>query len=100
MSRARSAARRVFTLLDTPAKFTGGDANVELNSGTVDQAEHEKSSKKKKKSKKNKQKQKPLIEFEDVRFGYNRDTVILKKLSFSIQKGETIGLVGSTGAGS
>ena len=39
------------------------------------------------------------ITFEDVTFGYQSEHPILKKLSFSVQPGETIGLVGHTGSG-
>lgn len=38
------------------------------------------------------------IEFRNVSFGYN-DTVILKNISFTIEKGKTVALVGSSGAG-
>lgn len=39
------------------------------------------------------------IEFQDVWFAYRKDNWILKGLTFSIQKGESIALVGVTGAG-
>ncbi len=40
----------------------------------------------------------PIIEFKNVSFGYGGEYV-LKNLSFSIQKGETIGIIGTTGSG-
>lgn len=39
------------------------------------------------------------IEFEHVHFAYNDDNYILKDISFSINPGETIAIVGATGAG-
>lgn len=40
----------------------------------------------------------PIIELKNVSFGYGGEYV-LKNLSFSIQKGETIGIIGTTGSG-
>lgn len=39
------------------------------------------------------------VEAENVVFGYNKDKVILKNISFKANKGERIAFVGSTGAG-
>ncbi len=39
------------------------------------------------------------VKFEHVVFGYEKDIPILKDVSFSVQPGETIALVGPTGAG-
>jgi ATP-binding cassette, subfamily B, bacterial MsbA len=39
------------------------------------------------------------IEFRDVRFSYQKDTPILKGLNFTIEKGKTTAIVGSTGSG-
>lgn len=39
------------------------------------------------------------IQFQDIRFGYNEDEVVLPDFSLHIQPGETIALVGHTGAG-
>lgn len=39
------------------------------------------------------------IEFQDVRFGYDEDEEVLKGVSFKANAGETIAIVGSTGAG-
>lgn len=39
------------------------------------------------------------VEFENVVFGYEKDVPILKNVSFRINPGETIALVGPTGAG-
>jgi ATP-binding cassette, subfamily B, multidrug efflux pump len=40
-----------------------------------------------------------LVEFEKVDFSYVPDTPILKQVSFTIQPGETLAIVGSTGSG-
>ena len=39
-----------------------------------------------------------MIEFQNVSFSYG-DTPVVENLSFSIQKGETVGLIGANGAG-
>ena len=39
------------------------------------------------------------ITFEHVSFGYTPDELIIKNLSFSVKKGETVAIVGETGAG-
>mgnify|MGYP001201645672 FL=1 len=39
------------------------------------------------------------IKFDDVTFGYEKNKSIIKNISFTINKGDFIGVVGSTGAG-
>ncbi len=39
------------------------------------------------------------IRFDDVTFGYEKNKTIIKNISFTINKGDFIGVVGSTGAG-
>ncbi len=41
----------------------------------------------------------PRVEFDDVTFGYHPDEPVLRNLSFDIQQGETVAIVGPTGAG-
>lgn len=40
-----------------------------------------------------------VIELKDVRFGYKENEEVLKGINLSIKKGETVAIVGSTGAG-
>ncbi len=39
------------------------------------------------------------IEFQDVKFGYKEDEIILKGISFEVKSGQTLAIVGATGAG-
>ena len=39
------------------------------------------------------------IEFKDVRFSYNKGEAVLKGISFKVNAGETVAIVGATGAG-
>ncbi len=41
----------------------------------------------------------PKIEFKNVTFGYNPERPVLKDISFTINKGDFIGIVGPTGSG-
>ena len=40
-----------------------------------------------------------MIEFKDVSFSYERGTPVMEHLSFRIERGESVGLIGATGAG-
>ena len=68
------AANRVFGILDTEASI---DDNGALE---IDNLRGE-------------------IEFRDVRFSYVDDEEVLKGISFKVQEGETVAIVGATGAG-
>jgi len=68
------AADRVFKVLDTTS-------NID-DSGTIE-ASHFKGH----------------ISFEDVRFSYIKDEEVLKGISFNVKAGETVAIVGATGAG-
>lgn len=68
------AANRVFKILDT-------DSNIQ-DTGTID-----------------KERVKGNIEFRNVRFGYLENEEVLHGISFKVKAGETIAIVGATGAG-
>ncbi len=68
------AANRVFGILDTQSSIPDNGKTV------VDHLKGE-------------------IEFEDVRFSYVGDEEVLKGVSFKAQAGETVAIVGATGAG-
>ena len=67
------AANRVFKILDT-------DSNIQ-DVGTID-----------------KDSVKGEIEFKNVRFGYLENEEVLHGISFKVKAGETIAIVGATGA--
>ena len=72
---AASSAEKVFAILDTPAeKLDAPDAEV------LEQVDGN-------------------IEFKHVKFGYVPERTIIKDLSIKVQKGNTIAIVGPTGAG-
>lgn len=39
------------------------------------------------------------VEFRNVSFGYNKDNLLMKDISFTVHPGETVAIVGPTGAG-
>ncbi len=72
---AMASMERVFEIMDTPSDIQDKESAYELPpiQGSVD--------------------------FEDVTFAYNEEKVILKNVSFHVKPGQTIALVGPTGAG-
>jgi ATP-binding cassette, subfamily B, multidrug efflux pump len=76
MQQAMAAAERVFTLLDTDEPDARAPAAV---APTVTGA--------------------PLIALDGVSFGYRPDRPVLSSVSLSIAAGETVAVVGTTGAG-
>lgn len=72
---AMAASERVFKLLDTPSAIVSPANPVPFPAGAVD------------------------IEFDHVWFAYNGEDWVLKDVSFHVQPGETIAIVGHTGAG-
>lgn len=72
---AMAASERIFGLLDTESLIVDSDKLVD-----VDRLEGQ-------------------LEFRDVWFAYNEEEHVLKGVSFSAEKGETVAIVGATGAG-
>jgi len=72
---AMAASERIFKLLDTKANIVSPAAAVAFPEGAAD------------------------VEFDHVWFAYNGDDWVLKDVSFRIGAGETVAVVGHTGAG-
>jgi len=75
LQRAMAGGERIFEVLDTPPRITDKEDAIDLESveGRVD--------------------------FEDVKFHYIEGVPILRGITLHVEPGETIALVGSTGAG-
>lgn len=76
MQQAMAAAERVFTLLDTVDPDAPAGRRAEPAGAAA-----------------------PLIRLEDVTFGYRPDRPVLDRVSLSVGSGETVAIVGATGAG-
>ena len=74
LQRAGASIQRVKELLDTPSRVTDG-RGAQAATG------------------------RPGIEFSGVSFGYNPDVRVLHDVSFQLEPGRTLGLLGRTGAG-
>jgi ATP-binding cassette subfamily B multidrug efflux pump len=72
---AMASAERIFKLLDTPVRIQAPARPAPLRE------------------------RKARIEFQNVWFAYNGEEWVLKDLSFTVEPGETVALVGHTGAG-
>jgi ATP-binding cassette subfamily B protein len=72
-SRAMAGAERIFEIIDAETEVYGKEGTHHAIAGEV--------------------------QFENVRFGYDKSNPILKGLNFTAQPGEMIGLVGKSGAG-
>ncbi len=72
---ALAGAERVFQIIDTPSEVADAEEAVSLEGVRGD------------------------VAFEHVRFGYRPDKVILKDMTLEAKPGETLALVGPTGAG-
>ena len=75
MQRAMASGQRIFEVLDVPVDIKDKDNAIELKE--IDGS----------------------IEFRNVTFGYLPDQPVLKNVSFRVEPGETVALVGPTGSG-
>lgn len=71
---AMAAGERIFDILDTPIESPGSQPGLSLK--TIES-----------------------IVFDDVWFAYNKEEWILREFSFTLNKGESIAIVGMTGSG-
>jgi len=72
---AMASSERIFSLLDTDVSLSDNDYAVELTGFHNS------------------------IEFRNVNFSYDESKQVLKDVSFKVNKGETVAIVGATGAG-
>jgi ATP-binding cassette, subfamily B, multidrug efflux pump len=82
---AVTASERIFSILDTPTDTWQVQKNQSKDS-VSQRTQLEESNV-------------PMIQFEKVTFGYNESTPILHDISFAVNKGEMLAIVGSTGSG-
>lgn len=75
LQRSGVAAERIFQILDMPIEITD-----QVDAGLLPQIQGE-------------------VEFRDVSFGYSRDVPVLSHLNLHILAGQTVAIVGPTGAG-
>ncbi|MEC9476719.1 MAG: ABC transporter ATP-binding protein [Planctomycetota bacterium] len=76
---AMASSERIFTILDTDTSLPAPEAIGTATSQSV--------------------RVKDEIRFEDVSFSYDGETPVLENVSFRVGRGETIAVVGATGAG-
>lgn len=84
---AMASAERVFKILDEPDELACGRKPLQPAGAPLDLIAS------------NGRWARGEIEFRDVTFGYRDDETVLKNASFKIAAGETIAIVGATGAG-
>jgi len=73
--RARASSARIFGLMDEPSRLAEDPGAEDLTVGDGD------------------------VTYDDVSFGYDDDELIIEDVDFSVEGGETLALVGPTGAG-
>jgi len=85
---AMAASERVFKLLDTPVKIQAAGLGPRASEGGGSEARGLRP-----------EASVDTIEFRDVWFAYNDEEWVLKNVSFRVNRGERMALVGHTGAG-
>jgi ATP-binding cassette subfamily B protein len=79
---AMASSERVFQLLDTPVEISSPRSGLSSDAPTQRARVHQ-----------------PRIVFDHVWFAYNGEDFVLRDVSFTVEPGERIGIVGATGAG-
>ena len=79
---AMASSERVFQLLDTPVEISSPRSGLSSDAPTQRARVHQ-----------------PRIVFDHVWFAYNGEDFVLRDVSFIVEPGERIGIVGATGAG-
>jgi len=77
---AMASAERIFKLLDEPKESTLGKEQSATDGRLLGRARGE-------------------IEFRNITFGYRDDEMVLKNVSFKVEAGEKVAIVGATGSG-
>jgi ATP-binding cassette subfamily B multidrug efflux pump len=95
MQNALASAERIFLLLDNKESLSGF-SEKEAGHGTVSASWPDRDKPDKDKPDKDKIEN---IEFKQVSFSYVEDEAVLKEISFVVDHGETVAIVGPTGAG-
>lgn len=75
ISRASASGARIDEVLNLPKDIKDGTDDVVIDTNV------------------------PHIEFDDVSFSYNKQKTNLEHISFKLNKGQTLGIIGSTGSG-
>lgn len=93
MQSAMASSERIFLLLDTDQRIQDLEAAEVVVGGRCRRREKgpEDPGKSAKRS--------PMVSFHDVWFAFNDEDWILKEISFSVEAGSTVAIVGPTGAG-
>ncbi len=94
MQSAMAGSERIFELLDTDERIPEVSGALTEGSGALTEVFDTKDTAAEKD-----QQNCPAVEFKDVYFSYRKDEPVLRGISFSARRGETVAIVGYTGSG-